>query len=242
MGKTNTFREITDREELEKCFKMRYSIYAESVNKVRLCQNVPGIDINAFDVHSKHYCLLKDDRIVGYLRIVFPRGELVNTHVLEIANSYELPSKITYSRQTIHAPYPFLSYRDVPRSHWNYYTDIRTKGEQLIEASRLILDREHRGLNVSRFLIECALVLYIEHCSHNKRAIVDCFTKHSTFYKSYGFTNITGDSYLLHGIPNVTLSLPPFSEKSDHIPEAIKTRLMKMAEEFRMKGWLERVL
>jgi predicted GNAT family N-acyltransferase len=242
MKRIYTFSEVTNKEDLEKCFQMRYLIYAESASKVRLNQTSIKIDINVFDVHAKHYCLRKDDEMVGYLRLVLPNDELVNEDVLEIGDSYALLSKTEYVRQQQTAPYPFLSYHQVPQGHWNYYTDIRTKGEQLIEASRLILHPEHRGLNVSRFLVECALVLYIENCSDNRHAIIDCFTNHSTFYKSYGFSNITGESYLLHGIPNVTLSLPPFSAESDRIPASVRSRLMGMIEEFRENGVLERIL
>ncbi|MES2559206.1 MAG: GNAT family N-acyltransferase [Bacteroidota bacterium] len=242
MKKMYTFSEVTNKEDLEKCFQMRYAVYAESANKVRLKQNPIRIDINVFDVHAKHYCLRKDDSIIGYLRLVLPSLELVNESVLEIGDSYSLPLKAEYSRQKQNAPYPFLSYTNVPPSHWNYYTEIRIKGEQLIEASRLILHPEYRGLNVSRFLVECALVLYIEHCDQTKHAIVDCFTNHSTFYKSYGFSKINEDPYLLFGIPNDTLTLPPLSQENDRIPSDIRNRLTEMAEEYKVKGVLERVL
>jgi len=90
MSKKYTFREITEKDELEKFFKMRYSIYSNCrMNGFVKC-NEHSIDIDAYDVHSRHYALTCENVNAGYLRVVLPREEMFQDQVLEIGRKYHL--------------------------------------------------------------------------------------------------------------------------------------------------------
>ena len=83
MSKTYTFREITEKEELEKFFRLRYEVYSDCRCQSILKKNGHPIDIDYYDVHSRHYSLACENEHAGYLRIVLPKEEIIQNHVLD---------------------------------------------------------------------------------------------------------------------------------------------------------------
>jgi hypothetical protein len=102
-----TFREISDKETLKRCFQFRYQIYSESLMKEFLKENNNKIDIDYYDIHSRHYVLLQDDNLIGYIRTVLPKDELTNYEVLEIGKEFRLLTNQKYFEQNNIAPFLF---------------------------------------------------------------------------------------------------------------------------------------
>ncbi len=239
MNDNLTFKEITQREELEACFRFRYEIFSKSDNNLFLKENGNHIDLDSFDVHSKHYALTSGNSMAGYLRIVFPKKELFNYEVLDIGEQYELLSRQECFRQDDSAPFPFLSYQSVPASHLSYFNNLTVKGEQVVEVSRLTIHPAYRSIRTSKFMMDCAIALYKVYGVRRKHVIISCYKHHAKFYQGYGY-QLIDDVYVLHGIPNVTLTLPLVRSIDDSaIPECFHDKMRMMAEAFQLNGSIE---
>lgn len=240
------FREITNKNELESFFRLRYEVYSDTVLVACLKENKDRIDINHFDVHSRHFGFFQGDHVAGYLRVVFPKDEITNYNVLQIGKQYGLLDEMDYFHKNGKAPFPFLSYKNVPQSHWDFYNEISQKNERIAEASRLVLCVGHRSLRTSRFLIECAMALFVIICIGKKHAMVDCKCGHGFFYENYGFKKITeGEPYFQIGTNRKTEDLTlPFAEtlSTSLVPKHHHAKLEQMAEEFSTTGKIEREL
>lgn len=242
MGKIYTFKEITDQQELEQFFRLRYAVYSQSANKIFLKENEHRIDIDYYDIHSRHYCLMQGNDKAGYLRVVLPKEELTNENVMRIGEHYSLLEWEAYIQQNETAPFPFLSYNGVPKSHWDYYNDLLTRNEKLAEASRLILHPDFRTIRTSKFLVECAIALYILVCIGQKHAIINCDVEHSLFYEHYGFKTIDGNGgYAVNGLNKISLALA-ISLSFSSVPRQYHERIESMAKEYRTTGKIIREL
>lgn len=231
-----TFREITEKEELEQFFKFRYQIYSECCYKGYLKENSFLMDIDVFDTHSKHYALYCENNIAGYFRVVLPREEYSNQEVLEIGNQKNLLGEYDSYLKNGHATYPFLSYKNVPQSRWNFVETLKKRNENIAEASRLILRPEFRTIKTAKFLIECAIVLYVIICLGQKHGVITCSAKHSPIYQRYGFKPIDNNSeYISNGVENICLTL-------SSVPVYLNDMFQAMCKEFKQTGRIEREL
>jgi GNAT acetyltransferase-like protein len=239
MEKIYTFKEVRDKETLKECFRFRYKIYAGSLMKGFLKENAYKIDIDYFDVHSRHYALLQNNNLAGYIRTVLPKDELLNYEALEIGKRFRLLNEQTYLEQNNIAPFPFLSYNSVPKSHWDYFHKLERNKEKLVEASRLVLHPQHRTIKTSKFLTECAIVIYLLNYITQKHAVINCYVHHSLFFRCYGFKSIdeTG-GFLVNGVNKVTLALNP---SIAYAQNNSREKLSAMTEEYKQLGKLEMV-
>ena len=243
MGKIFTFREITEKEELEACFRFRYEIYSLCAMKDFLYENSNRIDIDCFDVHSRHFALKCGGINVGYFRVVLPKDELTNNNVLEIGKRYQLLDESEYFQKIDQAEFPFLSYEDIPEKYLIYYLDLLNRNEKLAEASRLILHPQFRSIITGKFLIECAMALFVNICVGQKHAVVFCSGKHDRFYEPYGFIPIAGreDCVFNHSNLGQALTIPLSKDISDStVPKQLHGKLQEMAQEFLTTSKMER--
>jgi predicted GNAT family N-acyltransferase len=241
--KTFTFREITEAAELENAFRLRYDVYSKGRYCPFLKQNDHLVDIDIYDLHSKHYGLfVGSNKMVGYLRVVLDRNEYYNSEVFEIGKEFGIFNHSEHSIENIKnlsiPEYPFLSYSGVPESVTKYYHSLKNKREQVAEASRLIIKEEYRGLRTSGFLIECAMVLFILICLGQKHAIISCGKDHAFFYERCGFRPF-GDSqnYNPLGISSDTVCLSLSS-----IPQSLLSKFEKIIAEFKITGKIQRTI
>ena len=234
--KAYTFREITGKKELEEFFRLRYEVYFNSANKPFLKENIHRIDIDYFDVHAKHYCLMHGDNKVGYFRAVYQKDQYFNEKVIDIGEKYGLLDRKTFLEKNEAAPFPFLSYEGVPESHWNFYNNLLEQDENMAEVSRIIVSPEYRAISTVKHLVECAIVLYAMTFARLKYAIVNCELLHGLFYTHYGFKEIDEAArYTVNGLKKTSLSITEIPEK--HIG-----KIGLMAEEFKNTGKIERAL
>jgi predicted GNAT family N-acyltransferase len=226
MSKKYIFREITEKDELEKFFHFRYEVYSGCQCKSVLKSNEQAIDIDYYDVHSKHYALSCENSDAGYFRVVMPREELKQNSIIEIASKNGVFSDYDKYKGNGAAPFPFLSYKEVPQSYWGFYENLIARNETLAECSRLILTPESRTLRTSRFLIECAIAMYLIICFGKKQAVLSCNVKHKSFYEYYGFEAIGKENgFSIYGYDSVAMSLTS-------LPAQIKTNIEDMSDEF----------
>lgn len=183
MERIFTFKEITTREALETAFRLRYDVYLNSPNKVVITENSMGLDIDCYDEHSKHYCLMNNEDQAGYFRIVFPAQHFTNEIVHSITNQVHGRAINEKTQQKEKAPYPFLSYKEIPESYRNYFYAL-AECSKVIECSRLIVAPKYRTVRSSFFLTEAALALYVVVFTDFKQAIINCPIEHSCFYKN----------------------------------------------------------
>ncbi|MBK9488548.1 MAG: GNAT family N-acetyltransferase [Haliscomenobacter sp.] len=118
MEKHFTFREITDRNELKKAFRLRYEVYEQSRMQFLLTPNEAKMDLDVFDLHSRHFGFFHNHEIAGYIRIVVDRKSYFNSIVASIGleNHVFAPPKFIENNYAYNgeANFPFLSYAGAP--------------------------------------------------------------------------------------------------------------------------------
>jgi predicted GNAT family N-acyltransferase len=221
-GTTYTFREITEADELEQAFRLRYEVYENSRLNPFLKHNSRKVDIDEFDFHSKHYGIFNEKGdMIAYLRVVFDRSELNNQSVYEVIINLHLEINNLNDSISIKekgSEFPFLSYPEVPDAVKTHYFTVKAKNEAFVEASRLIIKDEFRGPRLSGFLIDCAMMLFTMICSEKKHAIVCCDKHHSFFYERFGFRPFgDGQIYDACGTKKVSVFLTLNDAKQNNI-------------------------
>jgi predicted GNAT family N-acyltransferase len=236
MSTKYTFREITEKDELEQFFRLRFEVYSGCRCRSILKNNGHSIDIDYYDVHSRHYAMTCGNTNAGYFRVVLAKEELIQQSVIDIAENYNIFRNYDRYLNSEAAPFPFLCYKEVPQSYWNYYKNLKRGNKNLAEASRLILIPELRTIRTSKFLIECAIVLYLIICFGRRQAVLSCNQRHKSFYEYYGFNAIGEENGLsTYGYDSLAMSLVS-------LPDQHHLRLKEMTSEFKSNGKIEREL
>lgn len=245
MKKTLTFREITETEELEKAFRFRYVEYSKTKNRNYLKENSDKIDLDVFDLHSRHFGLfaMKND-LVGYLRVVHDKNEFYNSKVFEVGKILEIFSDSLHSKECLKrikmSDFPFLSYPNLPKDIYSHYCSLKEQNESFAEASRLILREDYRGLRTSCFLIECAMALFVLICNEQKHAVLHCCKDHRSFYEHYGFQPFDGGTgYNEFGMVKHVMYLKLSSWSA---PVQIRDKFQEMANEYSKTGKITRTI
>jgi len=244
MKKTLTFREITEPSELENAFRFRYEEYAKTRMSRYLSENTARIDMDVFDLHSRHYGLYYSNELVGYLRVVLDREEYFGSSAYETGLRYNIFNESSHNKEDLkkidETDFPFLSYHYTPENVKSRFDALKCDGEQFAEASRLIIREDLRGLKTSAFLIECAMMLFMLICGNRKTAILHCCKDHSLFYKHYGFRSFhEGQEITDGGIKKEVMYL---SMSSGLLPANLKVRFEQMSVEFTHTGKINRTI
>lgn len=196
------FREIINENELEKFMHLRYKTYAESVNQDFIKKNNQELDIDIYDIHSKHFGLFYDNEPVGAIRLVHHKSEIFDERAYNIGLKNGVFAEDFHSKENIlkydYPDFPFISNKELPESIRDFYNNVNEK-EFITEGSRLILVGKHKGLSLARFLVE-STIAYSVFCKESTHSILNCNSSHQRFYKQYGFENIDADKeYFLKG-------------------------------------------
>lgn len=242
MAKKFTFREITEKEELEEIFRFRYEVYSNCHLNVFIHKNEQHIDMDNYDVHSRHYALTDGNVNAGCFRIVYPKQKLTNEDVLEIGIKYQLLSQEEYFNKNGKAPYPFLSYDGIPQSYWNYYNELQMRNENITEGSRLVLHPDYRSLRTSKFITECSVAVFTLDCIGKTNAVIYCRPDHTKFWKHYGFVSIAHtERFEFEGFQAEIITIPLSKSLSDStIPPQFHSKFENMANELQSTGKIER--
>jgi predicted GNAT family N-acyltransferase len=219
------FREITAIEELRIAFRLRYQVYNESKNKSFIRLNEQGIDIDSFDLNAKHYAIFRAQELVGYIRVIFPKKRYKNPLADSIIKEFDI-----LMPQAPKEDYPFLSYENVPESHFEFKKTLEDNGDVICEASRFVVHPLYQSTGVAKLMMECSYAPLILHkdCSY---AVVNCCPTHERFYSRYGMKNIDGNKrYTTNGVEKITLSImtTPWA-----ITEPYREHLLALNEQYR---------
>lgn len=238
---TYTFREITEANELEQAFRLRYEVYSKSRVRSMLRQNENEIDIDVFDLHSNHYGLFaNENELIGYLRVVLDKTKFYNSTVFEIGKKYNLFNSLEHCLEGIQkvVDYPFLSYPNIPGSVISHYESLKSQNEEFAEGSRLIIKENFRGIRTSSFLIECIMVLFMFICLGKRIALLSCCKDHSPFYKRYGFKPLgNGEEYKIYDVENEGLTL-----YLSTLPANLPSRFEEMKAQYLITGKITKSL
>jgi predicted GNAT family N-acyltransferase len=245
---TYTFREITEVDELEQAFRFRYEVYNKCKLNPFLNHNKNELDIDSFDLHSRHYGIFLDNNeLIGYLRVVHSICYYYNNEVLNIGSKYGLFGENEFSikgtLESKRVDFPFLSYQDLPVTIKDFYSSLRNENDKIVEPSRLVIQENHRGIKISVFLLESTIMLYSRVYKNFKHTFLSCTKEHSLIYKRYGFKAIGDEQgYILFDsskLTTLTLYLPiSFSS----LPVFLHSKFSAMAAEYSITGKITKTL
>lgn len=242
------FRELHDEQELTQFMKLRYDKYLSSPMKNFIDINPHKIDIDIYDLQSRHFGLFCEDEPGGFLRIVYPKMEVYQENVFNIGRRYNVFCPDKHSAANIerldYPEFPFISYPKVPRPIQQFYDSLCAKNEKLVEPSRLMLFQNVQGLSKAKFLAECAIVIYVMTCMGSKHAVINCDTRHGRFYQRYGFYHLENkEEYNVNTIESSlqVLSMADCLQTSP-VAEEYREMLEAMVEEFSTTNELVRMI
>lgn len=248
MSKKYTFREITEKNELEKLFRLRYQVYANSELAPFLKVNKYQIDIDIYDLHSRLYGIFCEDEIVAGVRAVIDKREYYNPRVYDIGSKYKFFNKEANSQEKLinrdYADFPFLSYQSIPKEIKLFYQN-QSKDKKVFMSSRCVIDANHRGLKTIQFLTEGIITIGNLLCGENiGLAVTDVNLSHSRFYCRYGFSPIVGASqYTINRLTGICLAMAlSINLSSSSIPEYLHPKFEVMLEEYRKTSMLQQYI
>lgn len=243
------FRELHGEQELELFLRKRYEAYFNSPQRP-LLEKEDGIDIDIYDLQSRHYGVFSGKEPVGYIRIILDKDYWYCENAFNIGLRHHRFQKTQHGRENFsHSPHPSFYfdalYPNQTRplnGHASYFQDP----SQLVEPSRIVLFEEYKSLGLARFITECALVLYYELCvNHRKHAVITCAQSHSRFYRAYGFESLFNDlvNPIVPGKNEALLILKWANHiKTSAIPSKVQPRILNMIERWEKSGNIEIVL
>jgi len=221
------FREPRTAGELADLLRLRYRVFSGCRLAPLVRRNANRIDLDAWDRRSSHFGLyrvdLTADVAVGYIRVAEGRETPFSTVVERIAEGCSLQSRISTPPAR---PYPLMSYFPDTDIIEALLECLRSRGEDLVEPSRLVMAPEYRTLRLSRFIIEASISVYFfqRRVAH---AMGSCDSTKIRFYELFGFHRLPGSTvgdFL--GIDEQSCCV--FGSRRT-VPEAVTSRLERMA-------------
>ncbi len=236
-----TFKEVNTKTELKKLFKMRYADYSQSQLKKFIHENPKEIDIDYFDLQSKHFGIYCDGAPIGFIRVVNNKNDYFNENSFEIGQEFGFfNQKACDSSQP---EFPFVSYDRVPESVTHFYENTAQHNLPIIEAGRFHITKNHRGIRIAKFAIESSIVLYLFIHNRAKFAVINCDERKAGFYRKYGF-KIVNNSDRIYMLGNrikkgclLNLKLSP-----SKVPETLLPKFEEMATEYQETNQIRRSL
>ncbi len=224
------FREIQGREEMLSWLKLRYTIYNSTRCAGFLSDNELEIDVDAYDLQSKHYGLFVEEadqqKLIGGLRII------QNTPVLStIRTLKELGLIDLCQQQSEQEVLPILSY--FPEDKDDHFSPLMPNGRVATEGSRLVLNKEYQSLRLAKFIISNAIILHLM-MEEDWVAFVSCNPLHARLYQSFGFENVCDYKTWAKDAPVSALYLRDGILNADKRPE-----LEAMVRDFKRDGFTQ---
>lgn len=187
------YREAQSAAELNSLVQLRYNVFRSSRYAGVTTEHVSGLDLNCFDLRSKHYGLFlvdgQNQTPVSYQRIIHDSISPHAEWVMEMAAPFPDMQKRVLEAPSM--PFPFLDYfKDDNGIADSFIANSKKRGEQLGEASRISLHPDYRQLSITRMIIESALAAGIN--SGFSHFVTCCYEAHTKFYSQYGFQRIEG--------------------------------------------------
>jgi len=234
-GSYFVFREAANAEELLALLRLRYRVYRDSRLTKFCAENKEGIDLDAYDLRSKHFGLfLHSDGLdacpVGYERVVEDRFKGVEDNLATILRWY--PSIATEFRSNNQSIFPLLDYFPCAGSVSAIYRRCRIQGKKLVEPGRFALEQRVRSIAIARQFV--TMIFAGLRADGVGYAILTCSPTHERFYSQFGFRRLSGAGakrIVCKGVSWVCLL-----GSADGLPDGVKDRVLAMVNVYRRTG------
>jgi len=186
---------VRSAKELEESFRLRYKVYGIlGYLEAAIRATALKIDVDAFDRDAIHLIArsVRTRKVVGCTRLIIPSRRISaapeeNIHFAERVPQWCDEIGDREEKQIVRRRLKNGTPLELPAASMAVYEqlihNLRTK--DCCELSRLIVDTNHRGLDLSSRMVEMAIKLMT--CMGRKIMLLECAPAHRGFYESFGF-------------------------------------------------------
>jgi hypothetical protein len=242
MSAKYTFREITEKRDLEQAFRLRYNAYKDTDLKVFLSKNDAEIDISHFDLHSKILGIFLDDELIATNRLCVERKMVFNEKVLQVGRQYGFFNNLDHSNgfsYNGHEEYPFLSFQSLSPAIKQYHEQLIATDTFIAECGRFAIHNQYRSVRIMKFMFDCMFVFALPLFGNQKRVVVtETFARHTSIYKTYGFEELAIFKFDELDQSCSLLSLP-IDQNLSQIPEQLRANFPSLSEELNNTGKID---
>lgn len=231
MQKNDTliFREAKGKEELTALLKLRYQVYRSSPLKGFCPKNEHGIDMDSYDLYSRHFGLfLREsgkDNPIGYLRLIEKNLTSFAPTILSIAleQSTDFGTKL-FEEKSLHK-FPSA----------NYFSEVLSLSQKKlykgIEVGRFAIVKEFQSKKLaSEIVLKSIAALCLCYFKHDY-AVIMVAPKHAPLYQFLGFELLSNYEVKIHGLPFVSLKIVPHN-----FPNEVFSYFKSIADKYKEKG------
>jgi hypothetical protein len=224
---------------MEELFRLRYQVYSECELAPLLTTNEYRIDMDIYDLHSRHFGIFLNNDLIAGVRAVIDKRDYYNPDVYETGRKYGIYSSDKSSQEelieTEYPDFPFLSYPTVPAEIRQFYEEQK-KDKKIFMVSRCAISANHRGLKTIQFLTESIAITISIFCGNKVgMAMSDVTVSHSKFYNRYGYSPIAKAPYYdVNGVPAICCLAVLLSSilSLSTIPQYLHSKFEAMIEEY----------
>lgn len=225
---TYYFRELQNQQEMLEFLHLRYTRYARAHGADFLAANEHELDLDHYDLRSRHYGLFVEEsdqqKLIGGLRIIQNKPVLATIRMLR--NMGLLDQSIVSTESKV---LPILSHFEDHGSE--AFNDLLENATFASEGSRLVLKEEYQSLRLAKFIISNAIILHLNR-KEEWVAFVTCRPLHARLYQSYGFDHVCDTTANMKHVPVKALYL-----RRETLAEHQREELEIMAAAYQAEGF-----
>ncbi len=230
-----TFRAVRSHDEQVEVLRLRYRIYRGCHLHEVIPENAAQIDIDSWDLHSRHYGLFRNDgqgqTLIGTSRVVEDTTQVISPLMLGVLGEY--PEFRQSALRDARYPLPSFLWAPEPAHLWKLLNEWRAANENCVEASRIAIDKSCRGLVYICHIFESIVAIHFFGLGAT-RALGIAKLTFKAFYGRYGFTPIAGLErfpYLHCGKSGTCLAGSPST-----VPADVRSHLARLAANYLSLG------
>lgn len=184
---------ITDADKLTEALSLRYKIYSNTFPLTTVNLNGP-YESDEYDCRSIHlglYCEnAEEKKLVGYSRLIIPK--FYTKHFIQLfINNHPLCNNEQYNYLHKSLPlFDMLPDLESVQKVKAYCKELESASKMYFEASRLIIDEQHRNLFIAAFFVN-GMTATAKFFKLNY-SFFACYISHATFYNKLGLTLFPG--------------------------------------------------
>lgn len=225
---TYYFRELQDQKEMLNWLRLRYTIYNSTRCAGFLKTNEEEIDVDHYDLKSRHYGLFVEEadeqKLIGGLRIIQNKPVLSSIRMLKEMGILD-QQKLVKEKAVL----PIMSYfEDKEDANFSMLLE-----ESLVatEGSRLVLNKDYQSLRLAKFIISNAIIMHLL-LEESWTAFVSCNPLHARLYHSFGFQDVCSATTWAKDAPVSALYL-----QDDLLAPDKREELEEMAAAYQSDGY-----
>lgn len=237
------FHELTTVDELRQASRLRFDVYASAAVGFtgRSLDRATGLDMDAFDLFSRHYGLFArreaDEELVGTLRISGDSASPFADMLWEVARGHgSLVARLSASRP---APIPMMANLGKCDAFRSILRACTSGGEVIAEPGRLVVDPQLRtlaaraGIRLSHFVVQNALAVGWQGLKLS-RVFLDCHPGLEAFYRDFGFQRVL--EVPLVDSPEVGWPLIVMTSSPADVPSRLQGEVDSLAAQLSAQG------